>query len=273
MMPGQGHYSKEGKHAARVRGRSNCLSSSAEPAEPIASASTRRRALLLNGRCARSRRHAKKSIDRNFFTSSGNFWKKAPVFCIENQTDVKIIALNASDEALIKKALKRDAAAEQKLYERYAPKMLSVCRYYIKDLHYAEDVLVTGFTKVFDKLDRFRFEGSFEGWIRRIMVREALDFLRSRQQMPFSDLEVAEVQPAMADDSDFDAELLQLLIDELPTGYRTVLLLYAVEGYNHKEIGEMLGISENTSKTQLFKARKALQERLSETKRKEHGAG
>lgn len=184
---------------------------------------------------------------------------------------MKIIALNASDEALIKKALKRDAAAEYKLYQRYAPKMLSVCRYYIKDLHYAEDVMVTAFMKVFDKLDRFRFEGSFEGWIRKIMVREALEFLRGRQQLQFSEIEEAEILPAFVAENEFDAELLQIMIDALPQGYRTVLVLFAVEGYNHKEIAEMLDISESTSKSQLFKARKALLEQLELQKKKEHG--
>ncbi len=184
---------------------------------------------------------------------------------------MKIIALHASDEALVKKALKRDPAAEYKLYRRYASKMLSVCRYYIKDIHYAEDVMVMGFTKAFDKLDRFRFEGSFEGWLRKIMVREALEFLRSRQQLRFSELEEAETQAAVVEELDFDTERLQLLIDALPAGYRTVLLLYAVEGYSHKEIAETLRITESTSKSQLFKARKLLAEQFNPNNEKHHG--
>lgn len=206
-----------------------------------------------------------------FFLIQATFKKRFPSFAIETKPNVKIIALHASDEALVKKALKRDAAAEYKLYQRHAPKMLSICRYYIRDLHYAEDVMVSGFTKVFEKLDRFRFEGSFEGWVRRIMVREALDFLRSRQQLRFSELEEVEAPPATVTESDFDAEMLQLMIDRLPEGYRTVLLLFAIEGHNHKEIAEMLSISESTSKTQLFKARKALQEQLDQLKSKGHG--
>lgn len=183
---------------------------------------------------------------------------------------MKIIALHAADETLVKKALQRDPSAEYKLYRRYASKMLSVCRYYIKDLHYAEDVMVMGFTKAFDKLDRFRFEGSFEGWLRKIMVREALEFLRGRQQLRFCELEEVEVHPAVVDESDFDVERLQLLMDALPPGYRTVLLLYAVEGYSHKEIAEMLQITESTSKSQLFKARRMLAEQFHQ-KETSHG--
>jgi RNA polymerase sigma-70 factor (ECF subfamily) len=96
---------------------------------------------------------------------------------------LKIIALHTSDDALIKKALRNDAKAEQMLYNRHASKMLGVCRTYIKDLHYAEDVMIQGFTRAFENLAKFRFEGSFEGWLRRIMVREAIDFLRTRREL------------------------------------------------------------------------------------------
>ena len=175
---------------------------------------------------------------------------------------MKIITLYESEETLIRKALKRDAKAEEKLFKKHAPRMLSVCRNYISDLHYAEDVMITGFTKVFDNLHRFRFEGSFEGWIRRIMVRECIDFLRSRKQMRFAEVGEAEFVSIDADPNDFDTEALQLLIDALPDGYRTVLVMFAVEGFSHKEIASMLGIAESTSKSQLFKARKLLQNQL-----------
>jgi RNA polymerase sigma-70 factor (ECF subfamily) len=179
--------------------------------------------------------------------------------------------LYTSDEALIKKALKCDSAAEHSLFNRYAPKMLSVCRYYISDLHYAEDVMITSFTKVFDNLEKFRFEGNFEGWIRRIMVRESISFLRSRKQIYFAEIEEAEKHCIEAPESDYDTETLQLLIDGLPDGYRTVLILFAIESYNHKEIAALLGISESTSKSQLFKARKLLQQQLELLRKKENG--
>jgi RNA polymerase sigma-70 factor (ECF subfamily) len=175
---------------------------------------------------------------------------------------VKIIKLHTSDESLVKKALRNDSKAEYELYKRYSGKMLGVCRLYVKDLHYAEDVMVEGFTKALQNLDKFRFEGSFEGWLRRIMVRQAIDFLRARRELHFTDIETVEVPAVTTYDPDFDVELLQLLIDKLPEGYRTVLAMYAVEGYSHKDISVMLGVSENTSRSQLFKARKQLEEQL-----------
>ena len=94
------------------------------------------------------------------------------------------------------------------------------------------------------------------------MVRQAIDFLRSRRAIQFADIETAEVPAVTTDEPDFDVELLQLLIDNLPEGYRTVLVMYAIEGYSHKEIAVLLGITENTSRSQLFKARKQLEEQL-----------
>lgn len=182
---------------------------------------------------------------------------------------MKIIKLHISDETVVKQILRGDIRAEQQLYDRYAAKMLGVCRMYIKDMHYAEDVMVQGFTRALNNLSKFRFEGSFEGWLRRIMIREALDFLRERTQLYFEEIDSIEADPVTADD-DLDAELLQLMIDKLPAGYRTVLVMFAVEGYSHKEIAEMLGISENTSKSQLFKARNQLQEQLDLVKRREN---
>lgn len=181
---------------------------------------------------------------------------------------MKIITLHKSDESLIKKALKNDTNAEREIYNRYAPKMLSVCRSYIKDMHYAEDVMIEGFTKALDNLNKFRFEGSFEGWLKRIMVREAISFLRSRKQLYFSEIEEAEGFPSETPDEEYDIELLQLLIDSLPNGYKTVLIMFTIEGYNHKEIADMLNITESTSKSQLFKARKMLQELLATLNRK-----
>lgn len=183
---------------------------------------------------------------------------------------MKIIRLHTSDEAVIKKVLQGDSRAEKQLYDRYAAKMLGVCRMYIKDMHYAEDVMIQGFTRALDNLGRFRFEGSFEGWLRRIMVRESIDFLRQRTQLYFEDITEVEVAPVITDNQDMDTELLQLMIDKLPEGYRTVLVMFAVEGYSHKEIAEMLNISENTSKSQLFKARKQLQEQLEKVRRIEN---
>jgi len=130
-------------------------------------------------------------------------------------------------------------------------------------MQFAEDVMVDGFVKVFKNLDSFRFEGSFEGWIRRIMIRESISFLRKRQFVVY-DNEVYErnQQGGISDSSELDAEYIQQLIDNLPNGYKLVFVLYTIEGYKHNEIAEMLQISEGTSRSQLFKSRKLLQEQL-----------
>ena len=130
----------------------------------------------------------------------------------------------------------------------------------------AEDVLVMAFTKVFERIGQFKGDGSFEGWIRRITVNEALTSLRkTRVMMVETDLEYADREPdynAIADH--LEAEDLLKMIEKLPPGYRIVFNLYAIDGYSHKEIADQLGISENTSKSQLSRARMYLQKLLLE---------
>ncbi len=175
---------------------------------------------------------------------------------------MKIISLLRSEKTLVQRAAQSDREAQKALYDRMAPRMLAVCRRYVRDLHFAEDVMVEGFVKVFGRLDQFRFEGSFEGWVRRIMVREAIDFLRKKQ---FVVLDEALPDRAASEDgiSDFLAlDRIERLIDELPDGYRMVFVLYAIEGYRHAEIADLLDITESTSKSQLFKARKLLQQQI-----------
>ena len=178
--------------------------------------------------------------------------------------------------AVIRNAASGERSAQQKLFQTFSSKMLSVCRYYITDLQYAEDVMITGFYKVFTHLDSFRNEGSFEGWIRRIITREAISFLRQNKSMLFVDKEEF---PETADDSvennlaEYDTETLQMLIDDLPDGYKTVFLLYVMEDYSHKEIANMLNISESTSKTQLFKAKKMLKKKLETIKKLTNESG
>ncbi|MGN7515080.1 MAG: RNA polymerase sigma factor [Allomuricauda sp.] len=177
---------------------------------------------------------------------------------------MKIITLHSNEKQLIKKSIKGDQQAQRLLYDKFSPKMLGVCRQYIKDLHFAEDVMINGFVKVFNYLGSYKHKGSFEGWIRSIMVRESISYLRKRQFVVYDD-EAMEVNREVStfDDGLLDVEYVQHLIDELPEGYKAVFLLYAIEGYGHKEIAELLEISEGTSKSQLFKARKMLQENLS----------
>jgi RNA polymerase sigma-70 factor (ECF subfamily) len=182
---------------------------------------------------------------------------------------LKVIQLHKNESALIKSAIKNNRESQHVLYELYAPKMLSVCRYYIKDLQHAEEAMLNGFFKVFSNLSSFRAEGSFEGWIRRIMVRESISFLRQQKQVEFP-VEEVDFRNDYNNHINTDIEVAQIqqLIDGLPEGYKIVFVMYAIEGYKHHEIAEMLGITEGTSKSQLYKARKMLQERLQELDKK-----
>ncbi|MCP9201491.1 RNA polymerase sigma factor [Gramella sp. GC03-9] len=178
---------------------------------------------------------------------------------------VKVIQLFKNETSLIKRAAAGKRDAQQKLYELHSPKMLSVCRQYIKDIHHAEEVMLNGFFKVFKHLKDYRNEGSFEGWVRRIMIRESISFLRQYKKLEFQeDLGYENKELFNNINSEMEVAEIQKLIDALPEGYRAVFVLYAVEGYKHSEIAKMLDISEGTSKSQLFKARKMLQERMSE---------
>lgn len=170
-----------------------------------------------------------------------------------------------STEAQLIVALKRgEGRAHKVLYERFSGKMLAVCVRYCANKDDAEEVMIDGFMRVFEKIQQFREDGSFEGWIRRIMVTESLMFLRKnkqwRQEIPIDEIQV-EPDYTWADTSLNENDLLRV-INQLPDGYRTVFNLYAIEGYNHGEIANMLGISEGTSKSQLSRARLLLQANL-----------
>ncbi|MGC6432241.1 MAG: RNA polymerase sigma factor [Jejuia sp.] len=176
---------------------------------------------------------------------------------------LKVIQLHKNEDALIKKALKNNREAQHVLFEMHAPKMLSVCRYYIKDIHQAEEAMLNGFFKVFKNLKHYRAEGSFEGWIRRIMIRESISYLRQKKSIEFvSNEDVSTVDYSNSLQTDLEVNDIQKLIDALPEGYRMVFVMYAIEGYKHHEIAEVLNITAGTSKSQLFKARKLLQEQI-----------
>lgn len=187
-------------------------------------------------------------------------------------TLLKVIQLYKNEPSLIKKAAANNREAQHVLYELHAPKMLSVCRYYIKDIQHAEDTMLKGFFKVFSKIKSFNNEGSFEGWMRRIMVRESISFLRRQKHIEFA----VEVLPETASYSNetlsnMEVAEIQQLIDALPEGYKMVFIMYAIEGYKHSEIAEILKISEGTSKSQLFKARKMLQQQLKQLNKINNG--
>jgi RNA polymerase sigma factor (sigma-70 family) len=173
----------------------------------------------------------------------------------------------AKEDELIKGCLRRERSAQRQLYDTFSSKMYSICYRYVKDSMEAEDILVTAFMKVFDKIEQFKSEGSFEGWIRRIVVNEALTYLRRNRAMYLeTDLEQADREPDYSKLSDhLEAEDLMNMIKELPTGYRIVFNMYAIDGYSHKEIADQLNISENTSKSQLSRARVYLQKMLATT--------
>lgn len=187
---------------------------------------------------------------------------------------MKVIQLFKNDALLIKRAAAGNRQAQRKIYEKHSGKMLSICRQYVKDLHHAEEVMLNGFFKVFTHLEDFREEGSFEGWMRKIMVREAISFLRTNKRNIFAEDELPEnADFSYSFTSDFNVAYIQEVIDGLPEGYKMVFLMYAVEGYKHHEIAKMLNITEGTSKSQLFKARKMLQEKLAQENRTEYGTG
>ncbi len=175
---------------------------------------------------------------------------------------MRLLRTENTEQTLIRKCIKGDRKAQRKLFDQYAPLMLAVCRRYVRRLEEAEEVLSNGFIKVFDKLKCFEDKGSFEGWIRKIMVNESLNHLRKGQKI-FIEVDPSEFENENIMFSDeLDAQHLMILIDQLPIGYRTVFNMYAIEGYKHDEIADMLGISANTSKSQLSKARHLLQQKV-----------
>ncbi|MEO6229416.1 MAG: sigma-70 family RNA polymerase sigma factor [Ferruginibacter sp.] len=159
---------------------------------------------------------------------------------------------------LVKECLKQKPSAQQQLYEHFAPLMLGVCYRYTKSINDAEDILQEGFVKVYQHLSKYNASGELGAWIRRIMVNTALNYLkrtkRYRSEMVFADMPLH----AVSDDNPnvkLDTKELSELIRQLPTGFQTIFNLYAIEGYTHVEIGEILGISDGTSKSQYARAR------------------
>ena len=175
---------------------------------------------------------------------------------------MKVIQLHNEEKELIELAIANNRSAQQKLYSKYSPKMLSVCRQYIKDIQQAEDIMVTAFMKMFTNLEKFEFNGSFEGWIRRIMVNESISFLRVQKKVKFIEDETFFEERFNYIESQYSVDEIQTLIDNLPDGYKMVFNLYAIEGFKHHEIATMLNINEGTSKSQLSHARKMLQNQI-----------
>ena len=176
---------------------------------------------------------------------------------------------SVSDDDLIKGCVSGDRKAQYALYNKYAPKMFGICLRYAKDYHSAEDALQDAFVKVFKYISKFRREGSFEGWLRRIFVNTSIEHLRKSVNLyPIvNDAgEAIEIHDNTVFD-DLEQQDLLSLVQDLSPGYRTVFNLYVVEGYSHKEIAKLLGITEGTSKSQLARSRQVLQKKISATQK------
>ena len=168
-----------------------------------------------------------------------------------------------TDEELIRGCIREDATCQKEVFNRYAGRMLGVCNRYARTAADAEDILQDAFIKVFDKIHQFKFEGSFEGWIRRIIVNTALKkYTLRRYEKEVVGYEVKDKDESGMEPSAYShltqKEILEL-INNLPEGYRLIFNLYVIEGFQHEEIAEMLGIQPGTSRSQLVKARKMLQ--------------
>lgn len=175
-------------------------------------------------------------------------------YCAENESEI------------IAAALQNDAKAQKKIYEFYAPRMLSVCFRYMNNMETAKDMLQDGFVRVICKLHMYNGTGSFEGWMRRVFTTTCLEFLRKKDALRLS-ASIEDVMQPMVDTStdvisQISADELMEMMCKLADGYRTIFNLYVVEGYSHAEIAQMLNISEITSRTQFLRARKGLQEMI-----------
>lgn len=186
---------------------------------------------------------------------------------------MKLFRTYNEEETLIRDCSKGKASAQEKLYRLYSRKMYGVCLRYSKNKEEAEDILQEGFIKVFRNLSKFKGEGSLEGWVRRIMVNTALEQHRRHSRM----VPVVEINEALDEDAGVDVistinrdEILRQ-VRALPKGYRTVLNLYAIEGFSHKEIAGELGISVGTSKSQLARARELLRTNIQKLSKENYG--
>jgi RNA polymerase sigma-70 factor (ECF subfamily) len=171
---------------------------------------------------------------------------------------------------IINGCIKKEKHAEDLLYNQFAPIVYAICLRYAANTDDAKDIFQEGFVKVHTQLHTYNQKGSFDGWVKRIFIHTAIDFCRKNKKMIFQTYEdkhdVSDEQNSF-DSIDFSIEKLIGLINKLPDGYRLVFNLYAIEKFSHREIAEMLSITESTSKTQLFKARKLLQKEITALKK------
>ncbi|MGB0430694.1 MAG: RNA polymerase sigma factor [Bacteroidia bacterium] len=171
-----------------------------------------------------------------------------------------------TEQQMAEACKKRDAKMQKYVFEKYYGLMMGVCIRYAPNREEARDMLQEGFVKIFDKIDQCDAKYSFVGWMKRVMVNNAIDQYRRDARMPQTDNElVLENESVNADVfSGLGYEEIIKLVQRLPKGYRTVFNLYVIEGYTHKEIGEKLGVAEGTSKSQLNKAKYMLRKKIEE---------
>ncbi len=170
-----------------------------------------------------------------------------------------------TDEQMLTGSIRNNAAAQEAFYNRFSPRMLSVCYRFAKSREDAEDMLQDGFIKIFTQLHQYRNEGALEGWIRRIIVHNCINSLKKNKK--FTETVDLIHASSFATNTDFIPSIMQAkqvveCIRLLPLGYKTVLNLYAIEGYSHKEIGELLDIGESTSRSQYTRAKAMLEDVL-----------
>lgn len=175
------------------------------------------------------------------------------------------------DESILEGCIAGKREAQYELYKKFASSMLAVCFRYARNRDEAEDFLQEGFLKVFQKISSFRREGSFEGWMKRIMINNSLNEIKKNRRIPFlenidviNETQIVDPDEPAGNLDPVPADVLLEMIRSLPEGYRIVFTLYVMEDFRHKEIASELNISENTSKTQLLKARRVLKNKLNE---------
>lgn len=172
-----------------------------------------------------------------------------------------------SIEQLINDCRKNDIKAQEQLYRQYAPKLFSVCLKYSRSYTDAQDNLQDGFLLIFEKIHLYSFKGSFEGWMKRVMINHILQLYRKETFLSLVNEEITEDVEVEMEEENVSIEFLTKIIQELPDRYRLVFNLFAIDGYSHQEIAEMLNINIGTSKSNLSRARLILKEKI------EHNTG
>ncbi len=177
-------------------------------------------------------------------------------------------------QSIIEGCKRKEKDAQRELYEMFSPKFYAIALRYTGNSEDAKDLLHDGFIKIFDKIDKYNYSGSFEGWIRQVFVNFVIDFLKKKKTVEYNDEIRSENYNELIDDnfytleeskiSKLKADVLLKMIEKLPPKYRAVFNLYAIEGYSHKEVAKYLGISENTSKSNYSRAKQKLRNLIEE---------